>query len=220
MRLRTRVVLLSTAIVLLSSFIVLAFRRQVLAGSEPLATFKGVLTYHNDNLRTGRNSNETALTLKNVESTSFGKLFVISTDGRVDAEPLYAPNISIPGNGTHNVLFVASEHGTVYGFDADSGTTLWQVTTLKAGETTSDNRGCGQVTPEIGVTSTPVVDLTAGPHGTIYVVAMSKDSEFQLSSAASRARHNDRHRAVRRPGGHRRPVPRHGRQQSGWLRGL
>ena len=176
MRLRARVVLLCTAIAILSSFLLFDFRHLVLAGSEPLAAFKGVLTYHNDNLRTGRNSSETTLTFKNLNSTMFGKLFVISTDGRVDAEPLYAPNISIPGNGTHNVLFAASEHGTVYGFDADNGSTLWQVTTLKSGETSSDNRGCGQVTPEIGVTSTPVIDLTAGTHGTIYVVAMSKDS--------------------------------------------
>jgi hypothetical protein len=103
-------------------------------------------------------------------------LFTVSTDGLVDAQPLYAPNVSIPGNGTHNVLFVASEHGTVYGFDADSGSSLWHVTTLAAGETTSDDRGCSQVTPEIGVTSTPVIDPTAGPHGTIYAVAMSKDA--------------------------------------------
>ena len=143
-------------------------------GAAP--AFQGVLTYHNDNQRTGRNSNETELTLANVNSTKFGKLFVIPTDGLVDAQPLYVPNVSIPGNGTHNVLFVASEHGTVYGFDADNGSALWHVTTLAAGETPSDNRGCSQVTPEIGVTSTPVIDLTAGPHGTIYVVAMSKNS--------------------------------------------
>jgi hypothetical protein len=170
-----RIVLLSAAILFLSLLAVLIFRREMLVGAAP--AFKGVLTYHNDNLRTGRNSNETQLTLKNVNSGTFGKLFVISTDGLVDAQPLYAPNVSIPGNGTHNVLFVASEHDTVYGFDADNGTTLWQVTMLAAGETTSDNRGCGQVTPEIGVTSTPVIDLTAGPNGTIYVVAMSKDSD-------------------------------------------
>src|SRR4029077_13814011 len=87
-----------------------------------------------------------------------------------------APNLAIPAQGTQNLLFVASEHGTVYGFDADNGSTLWTKTTLAAGETPSDNRNCGQVTPEIGVTSTPVIDLTAGLHGTIYVVAMSKDS--------------------------------------------
>jgi hypothetical protein len=146
----------------------------MLVGAAP--AFKGVLTYHNDNLRTGRNSIESTLTLKNVNSTKFGKLFVIPTDGLVDAEPLYAPTIGIPGNGTHNVLFVATENDTVYGFDADSGTNLWHVTMLANGEVPSDNRGCSQVTPEIGVTSTPAIDLSEGPHGTIYVVAMSKDS--------------------------------------------
>lgn len=169
-----RIVLLSAAILSLSLLSVLVFRREMLVGAAP--AFKGVLTYHNDNMRTGRNPSETSLTLKNVNSTTFGKLFVIPADGVVDAQPLYAPNVSIPGNGTHNVLLVATEHGTVYGFDADNGSTLWQVTTLATGETTSDTRGCGQVTPEIGVTSTPVVDLTAGTHGTIFVVAMSKDS--------------------------------------------
>jgi hypothetical protein len=153
---------------------IMVFRHELLVGAAP--AFKGVLTYHNDNLRTGRNSIESTLTLKNVNSTTFGKLFVIPTDGLVDAEPLYAPNISIPGNGTHNVLFVVTENDTVYGFDADSGTYLWHVTMLASGEAPSDDRGCSQVTPEIGVTSTPVGDLSEGPHGTIYVVAMSKDS--------------------------------------------
>src|ERR1700730_18684519 len=165
-----RIVLLSAAILLLSLLSVLIFRREMLVGAAP--SFKGVLTYHNDNMRTGRNASEAVLTLNNVNSTKFGKRFVIPTDGRVDAQPLYAPNVSIPGNGTHNVLFVASEHGTVYGFDADSGSTLWHMTTLAAGETPSDDRGCGQVTHEIGGTSTPVIDLTVGLHGTIYVVAM------------------------------------------------
>jgi outer membrane protein assembly factor BamB len=143
------------------------------AGATPV--LKGVLTWHNDNLRTGRNPNETALTLKNVNSATFGKLFLLSSDGLVDAEPLYVPNLTVNG-ATHNVVYVASEHGSVYAFDADNGATLWQVTALGSGETTSDNRGCGQVTPEIGVTSTPVIDLSAGPHGTIYLVAMSKDA--------------------------------------------
>src|SRR5580704_14359801 len=169
-----RIVLLSGAILVFSLLSALILRSQMSMGAA--LSFKGVLTYHNDNMRTGRNSSETALTLSNVNSSKFGKLFVIPTDGRVDAQPLYAPNLSIPAQGTHNLLFVASEHGTVYGFDADNGSTLWHMTTLAASETPSDNRSCGQVTPEIGVTSTPVIDLTAGLHGTIYVVAMSKDS--------------------------------------------
>ncbi|HXM20149.1 MAG TPA: hypothetical protein VN948_02655 [Terriglobales bacterium] len=132
-------------------------------------------TYHNDNARSGQNLGETILTPSNVNSSNFGKLFVISVDGKVDAQPLYLTQVSIPNQGMHNVLYVATEHGSVYGFDADSGTLLWQVSMLAAGETTSDDHGCGQVIPEIGITATPVLDPKAGPHGTIYVVAMSKD---------------------------------------------
>jgi hypothetical protein len=170
----SRIAVLSSAVVLLLLISILAFRPEMRVGAAP--ALKGVLTYHNDNLRTGRNSSETTLTLKNVNVNSFGKLFVIPTDGLVDAQPLFVPNVSIPGNGNHNVLFVASENDSVYGFDADNGSTLWQVTALEQGETPSDNRGCGQVSPVIGITSTPVIDLTSGPHGTIYLIAMSKDS--------------------------------------------
>jgi PQQ enzyme-like repeat protein len=135
-----------------------------------------VVTFHNDNARTGQNLSETTLTPGNVNPSSFGKLFIIATDGKVDAQPLYLPNVNTPNHGMHNILYVASEHGTVSGFDADTGSVLWQVSTLPSGEKTSDDHGCSQVTPEIGVTSTPVIDPSAGPHGTIYVVAMSKDS--------------------------------------------
>ena len=138
-------------------------------------TGTNVTTYHNDNARTGQNLSETILTPSTVNSSSFGKLFVITVDGKVDAQPLYLTQVSIPNQGMHNVLYVATEHGSVYGLDADSGKALWQVSMLAAGETTSDDHGCGQITPEIGVTSTPVIDPKAGPHGTIYVVAMSKD---------------------------------------------
>ena len=141
----------------------------------PTTTGTNVTTYHNDNARTGQNPGETILTPTNVNSSNFGKLFVISVDGKVDAQPLYLARVSIPSQGTHNVVYVATEHGSVYGFDADRGTVLWQVSMLPAGETTSDDHGCGQITPEIGVTATPVIDPKAGAHGTIYAVAMSKD---------------------------------------------
>lgn len=134
-----------------------------------------VVTYHNDNARTGQNLNETILTPGKVNSSGFGKLFVITTDGKVDAQPLYLPNVNTPSHGAHNILYVASEHGTVYGLDADTGSALWQLSTLLSGEKPSDTHGCSQVTPEIGVTATPVIDPSAGPHGTIYLVAMSKD---------------------------------------------
>lgn len=134
-----------------------------------------VLTYHNDNLRSGQNLAETRLTHANLNAATFGKLFTLKVDGKVDAQPLYVSSLAMP-QGVHNVVFVATEHDTVYSFDADTGGQLWTVSLLKAGETTSDERGCSQVTPEIGLTSTPVIDLTAGPHGTLYAVAMSKDS--------------------------------------------
>ncbi|HXY52017.1 MAG TPA: immunoglobulin domain-containing protein [Terriglobales bacterium] len=135
-----------------------------------------VLTYHNDNARTGQNLNESILTTSNVNATTFGKLSIYPADGRVDAQPLYVSNVAVPGKGTHNLLMVASEHDTVYAFDADTGTVIWQTSMLKTGETPSDPRGCNQVTPEIGVTSTPVIDRARGANGTIYVVAMSKDT--------------------------------------------
>jgi len=134
-----------------------------------------VLTYHNDNARTGQNLNETILTTSNVNSSAFGKVGFLSVTGLVDAEPLYVPSLTVNG-GTHNVVFVATEHDLVYAFDADTFTQLWQASLLGANETTSDNRGCGQVTPEIGITATPVIDPKAGPHGTVWVIAMSKDS--------------------------------------------
>jgi hypothetical protein len=135
-----------------------------------------VITYHYDNGRSGQNLNETTLTLANVNSTQFGKKGEFTVDGKVDAQPLYLSQVTIGGQ-KKNVIYVATEHGTVYAFDADSisGTTstfLWKTTTLGSGETTSDNRGCGQVSPEIGITATPVIDRA---RNAIYVVAMSKD---------------------------------------------
>jgi outer membrane protein assembly factor BamB len=135
-----------------------------------------VTTYHNDVARTGQNLSETILTPGNVSSSSFGKLFVIPVDGKVDGEPLYLSGINVRGKGIHNVLYLVTEHGSVYAVDADTGTSLWQVSTLQPGETTSDNHGCSQITPEIGITATPVIDRKSGANGTIYVVAMSKDS--------------------------------------------
>jgi hypothetical protein len=136
-----------------------------------------VITYHYDNGRSGQNLNETTLSLANVNSATFGKKGEFSVDGKVDAQPLYLSQLTIAGQ-KKNVLYVATEHGSVYAFDADSinGTTatiLWKTSTLGSGETTSDNRGCGQVSPEIGITATPVIDRT---RNAIYVVAMSKNS--------------------------------------------
>lgn len=136
-----------------------------------------IITYHDDNARTGQNLNETALTPANVKFATFGKKGEFTVDGKVDAQPLYLSQVTI-GSQKKNILYVATEHGSVYAFDADSingttATSLWKTSTLGSGETTSENRGCGQVTPEIGITATPVIDRT---RNAIYVVAMSKNS--------------------------------------------
>src|SRR6266705_751303 len=137
-----------------------------------------VATYHYDNMRSGQNTHETVLTTANTNPVKFGKLGAFIVDGKVDAQPLYLSNVSIPGQGMRNVLYVATEHGSVFAFDADriSGNTttpLWMVSTQLPGELPSDDRGCGQVTPEIAITSTPVIDRG---RGAIYVVAVSKDA--------------------------------------------
>lgn len=143
--------------------------------SSVVTSTTDVLTYHNDMARTGQNLNETILNTGDVTSAKFGKIGFDTVDGHVDAQPLYASGVAVPGNGTHNILIAATEHDSVYAFDADSGATIWQTSMLKTGETTSDPRACNQIAPEIGVTSTPVIDRTRGPNGVVYVVAMSKD---------------------------------------------
>lgn len=139
------------------------------------ATGADVTTFKNDTGRTGQNLAETTLTTANVNSTSFGLLRMLQVDGKVDAQPLYLSQLTV-GGALRNVVFVATENDSVYAFDADSGAGLWHVSLLKSGENTSDTHGCGQIEPSIGITSTPVIDRSAGPHGTLYVVAMSLDS--------------------------------------------
>jgi hypothetical protein len=145
------------------------------AAGTAMARGVDVTTYKNDLNRSGQNLSESTLTLTNVASSTFGLLRLLPVDGRVDAQPLYLSALSFAG-GTFNTVFVATEHDSIYAFDSDSGAILWHVSLLGTGEMPSDNRGCSQVTPEIGVTSTPVIDRTAGAHGMIFVVAMSIDS--------------------------------------------
>jgi PQQ-like domain len=134
-----------------------------------------VVTYKNDLNRSGQNLTESTLTLSNVTSSTFGLLRTLPVDGKVDAQPLYLSQLNVSGTA-HNAVFVATEHDSVYAFDSDTGAVLWHVSLLATGETLSDTRGCSQVVPEIGITSTPVIDRHAGAHGTIFVVAMSKDA--------------------------------------------
>ena len=93
-----------------------------------VSNYAGTLTFHNDNLRDGANLSETVLTPANVNSTSFGKLFSYTLDGLTFASPLYVQNVNIPGQGFHNIVLVATEHDSVYAFDADgrSSTPIWK----------------------------------------------------------------------------------------------
>ncbi|HEX8815320.1 MAG TPA: pyrrolo-quinoline quinone [Terriglobales bacterium] len=136
-----------------------------------------ITTYHNDPQRTGQNLHETILTPLNVNVATFGKLFSMPVDGKIDGEPLYLEGVSIPNKGVHNVIYTATENASAFAFDADNGALLWQVSLLEPGETaaTAIELNCFATTPLIGVTSTPVIDRTAGPNGTIYLVAMSQD---------------------------------------------
>ena len=132
-----------------------------------------VTTYHNDNARTGQFTQETVLTHANVNSTQFGKLFTTAVDGWVYAQPLYLANVSI-GGSTHNVLYVATDHDSLYAIDADNGTIYWQFSLIPAGGATVNSLadiGCPDLVPEIGITGTPVIDANTG---TIYLVAKSK----------------------------------------------
>jgi hypothetical protein len=169
-RVRSRVVGL-TLIVTLGAAIVLSKPGATLTATPSAADMS---TYHNDNARTGQNLNETTLTPANVNMATFGKVGFFSVDGKVDAQPLLLSGVAIPGQGTHDVLYVATEHGTAYGLDAFSGAVLWSRSLLGASETPSDALGCSQVVPEIGITSTPVINRAAGPNGVIYIAAMSK----------------------------------------------
>ena len=144
----------------------------------PDADQASVTTYHYDNSRLGVQSQETSLTPSNVNSTSFGKLFSVSVDGSVFAQPLIVPNITTKDGQPHTLLLVATENDTVYAFDADnaSSTPIWQTSLLQTGETpvpAAAAAATGLVGTSVGVTGTPVVDPS---QGMIYVVSKSADS--------------------------------------------
>ena len=133
-----------------------------------------VTTSQYDNARTGASLNEKILTPQNVNPRQFGKLGAFKVDGPVYAQPLYLPDVEIPGKGKHDVLFVATEHDSVYAFDADhpGSPALWQVSFLDKSRGTvplsEDMVQCPFIRPEVGITSTPVIDIKTG---TLYVLA-------------------------------------------------
>ena len=151
-------------------------RRQMLSAS--------VLSYHNDNASDGQNTQETVLTPSNVNSTSFGKVFTASVDGNVLAQPLFMPALNIAG-GVHDVVFVVTEHDSIYALDAGTGQVLWQdnmltalvsglpgatsITTIPSADEFTDK----VINPEVGITSTPVIDSSTN---TIYLVAATKET--------------------------------------------
>ncbi|HVB79754.1 MAG TPA: hypothetical protein VNE82_07350 [Candidatus Binataceae bacterium] len=149
------------------------------ASSAPTPVPVNVLTFHNNNRRSGLNSHETILKPANVRSSTFGKLFSYPVDGYVYAEPLYVSKPAIPGLATHDVVFVATEHDSVYAFDADglTPTPLWQKSFIDPadGITTVDSLNdvqCDNLVPEIGITGTPVISLD---NQALYVVSEVKD---------------------------------------------
>src|SRR3984957_1614007 len=127
-----------------------------------LAGAQRVITSQYDNARTGANLNETKLTPRNVNVQHFGKVFTLHVDGDVYAQPLFLGGVEIPGKGRHDVLFIATEHDSVYAFDVygNPRTPLWRASFLKDGFTSVPARDadCPFIAPEIGITVTPVLD--------------------------------------------------------------
>ncbi len=136
--------------------------------------FGQVTTYHYDLARTGAIQTETILTTSNVNVSSFGKIFSLAVDGQIYAQPLYVPNVTIPAQGLHNVVYVATQNNSVYAFDADSpGNLLWHV---NFGPPMPNAVCClpKDILPQIGITGTPVIDPSTG---LLYVVAESYENQ-------------------------------------------
>ena len=134
-----------------------------------------MLTFHNDNQRTGANTSETVLTQSNVNASQFGKLYTRTVNGIMYAQPLYASALTI-GGGTHNIVFAATMKNNVYAFDADNGATAayWTVNLgASVPYTEVYTNGDMNMYPEIGIVSTPVIDKSTN---TIYIVAMTKEA--------------------------------------------
>jgi hypothetical protein len=162
------------------------------SNSIGVTDLSGVLTYHNNVSRDGTNTHEFALTTANVNKSTFGRLFSCQADGAIYAQPLWIPNLIVAGT-PHNVIVVATQHESLYAFDADAApcTTLWHVSLIDSthggttGETSVPSAGTGalvgsgygDISPEVGITGTPAIDLTTS---TLFVVSKSVNSSQQF----------------------------------------
>lgn len=162
-----------------------ANKAQSASATIGVTNLSGIYTYHNDLSRDGVNSQEYALTTTNVAAASFGKLFSCTTDGPIYTQPLWVGNLRI-GGGTHNVVFVATVHDTVFAFDADARpcVTYWGKSLLGSGEVwlSYSDVGATDIYPDIGIIGTPVIEPLTN---TIYVVAKSKNSGTNCTPATS-----------------------------------
>jgi hypothetical protein len=144
---------------------------------------QSVTTSQYDNARSGANQHETILTPRNVNVRHFGKIFTLKVDGNIYAQPLFLAGLEIPGKGRHDVLFIATEHDSVYAFDAygHPAAPLWRMNFLSKGVTTvpEDDVECPFIAPEVGITSTPVIDADTG---TLYVLARTRDTTRMSAS--------------------------------------
>jgi hypothetical protein len=167
---------------------------------KPSGQSVNVLTQHNDNARTGANLSETQLNTSNVGSGQFGMLFSLKVDGQIYAQPLYVSNLRFPNRSVHNVVYVSTMHNSVYAFDADKASdplwvknlgtpvvynfmpmvtargmlTLGKLTNLNCAEEPPTEDVHHNIEPEIGITSTPVIDLSSN---TIYVVSKTTEDD-------------------------------------------
>jgi outer membrane protein assembly factor BamB len=138
----------------------------------------GIYTYHGDNMRTGWNNHETALSHATVNTTQFGKLWSAGVDGQIYAQPLYAPGVDLRAGGTHNLIFIATEHNSVYAFDADTGGgPLWQARLGTSVPNSASGVPCNDIEgPEYGITGTPAIDPETG---TLFVAAKTRQGSLQ-----------------------------------------